>query len=254
MSDTTDNPAPKNTIQLDQMALVGGLIALFQAAETMLGECRKYPNLNKFMGKVLLNRMQAEVERLNSWMEFSWQSAEADHVGFLAIDTRDILKVLASLEPETRTNMADPFRRVWAKMKADLGEETALADMEAAITQLRENRGLFAATQDDDTLRVTREGEQPKSDTEPNCVIFVRDAETKAFVADATIHIEMEDGQRDLIKKTDVDTLYERRYPTGVRIAFKGFKPGYTPSGTEKIFYADDPEQLVVTVWMKPAA
>lgn len=236
------------------MGLVGGLIGLFQAAETMLEECKKYPTLYKFTGKMSINRLKTEIERLNSWMEFGWEVAAADHVGFMAIDVKDVLKVLATLEPETRTNMVDSFRRVWAMMNQDLGQENAKEAMEKHIAFLRDSRSLPAALADDDELRVNRDDEQPASDDEPNCVIFVRDADTKQFVAEATVHIEMEDGQRDLIKSTSPDTLYERRYPTGQRIAFKGFKPGYIPGGVEKKFYAGDPEQLVVTVWLKPAA
>lgn len=258
MSATTTSSAPQNPAQLDQMALVGGLITIFQAAESLLAECQQYPSLYRFTGKLAINRLMTEISRLNSWMEFGWQTNEADHVGFLAVDARDILKVLASLEPETRTNMADTFRRVWATMKQDLGDENARAEMEKTIAFLRDSRNLTPASADaDDVLHVTRAGaesEQPEAEAEPNCVLFVRDADTKGFVADATVHIEMEDGQRDVIKSTDPDTLYERCYPTGQRIAFKGFKPGYLPGGTEKFFYAGDHEQLVVTVWLKRAA
>ena len=238
--------------QFEQYALMGGLMALFQAAETMVHETIKHKAVYKFAGKMGLNVLKHETTRINEFLEKSWGHQDNDTMNFLSRDVVDCIKVLASLDIEVRTNMADSFRRVWGHMQADLGVEHAHEAANDYIDLIREGRGLKFPDHAEDEVAVALK-EEVAAESLPNCVLFVRDKATRGFIEGATVHVTIADKPLDLIKSTNPDTLYERAYPTGEPIQFRAFKAGYTPGGLAKLFYAGDPEQLVVTIWLDPA-
>ena len=248
----TAAPERMTPAQFEQYALMGGLMALFQSAETMVHETIKHKAVYKFAGKMGLNVLKHETTRINEFLEKSWGQQDGDTMNFLSRDVVDTVKVLASLDIEVRTNMADSFRRVWGHMQADMGVEHAHEAANDYIDLIREGRGLKFPDHAEDEVAVSLK-EEATAQGLPNCVLFVRERGTKAFIEGATVHVSIGEKPLDLIKSTDLDTLYERAYPTGETVQFRAFKTGYIPGGLDKLFYADDPEQLVVTLWLDKA-
>lgn len=77
-------------------------------------------------------------------------------------------------------------------MQEEVGLEGSKEQMETKIAFIREQRGLGAPEPNQlegDAVQLVNEG--------PSCVIFVRDKTSKQFIEDVTVHVEMEDGQRD---------------------------------------------------------
>lgn len=140
---TFDGYLPTTPDKLTSQATVGALLAIFGCADNLLRQGKMDKRLHQKMGIPALTRCYNEVDRMNRHFENMWQTREADQMGFLHNDAAIIMMVLASVDLESRTNLSNEFRKVWAMLLEGLGDSEAIDKMLATIRRIREERQLI---------------------------------------------------------------------------------------------------------------
>ncbi|MCC3156455.1 hypothetical protein LJ737_04355 [Hymenobacter sp. 15J16-1T3B] len=126
-------------------ARVAGTIALLEAVAALATRFTADGQLFKFKGKQAINRMRAEADQLVLQMD-RLQEGEPMHgtneLLFLGQDFTAAALLFALLDLPSRTDNANVLRRGYAQLLEGLGDEGAVARMEADIERLMEARGL----------------------------------------------------------------------------------------------------------------
>lgn len=138
----SEDPTPTTPAMLKAQATVGALLGICGCADSLIRQGKLDRRLYQSFGIPALNRMYQEVDKLNRHFEKIWKSHEADQMGYLHTDTAIILMVLASVDLESRTNVANEFRKIWAKLLENLGDTNVFANTLKEIAFIREQRGL----------------------------------------------------------------------------------------------------------------